>query len=82
MPTVVTIKKTETTAGDLATYSGTINMLDYIAQNPIILNCLIHVTSCDTQKHTPVFFEISPKPYNHQMWQQLNSLESNFKCEE
>ena len=82
VPTVVTIKKTETTTGDSATYSGTVSMLDYIAQKPIILNCLVHVKSCGTQKHTPVFFEISPRPYDHQMWQQLNSLELTFKCEE
>ena len=78
--TVVTIKKMETSTDDLTTFGGTISMLDYIAQSPITLNCLVHVKGCDTQNHTAVFFEISPKQYDHPVWQKLNNLSAGFKC--
>ena len=74
------IKKIKTEPDDIETYSGTISMLNYIAQRPITLNCLVHVKSCKTQNHTVVFFEISPKPFGHPIWQKLNEIEENFDC--
>ncbi|QEC69680.1 hypothetical protein FRZ67_21130 [Panacibacter ginsenosidivorans] len=82
VPTIATITKAPTMQGDTATYSGTIKMLDYIAQVPIILNCLVHIKNCTTKNNTAVFFEISPKPHEHAIWQQLNKLNDDIKCSE
>lgn len=80
VPTVAMIKKTETMNGDTETFTGTISMLDYIAQNPMVLNCLIHIKNCTTEKNTVVLFEISPRPFDHDLWKQLNKLNADFKC--
>ena len=78
--TVANIKKIKTDTRDLETYSGTINMLDYMTQSPMILNVFIHVKSCPVQNHTALFFEISPKPFSHLIWQKLNQLWTDFDC--
>jgi hypothetical protein len=77
---VATIKKIETAPGDTETYRGTISMLDYldIMHNTITLNCLVHKKDCNT--HTALIYEISPKPLEHKIWQQLNNLEDSFRC--
>ena len=78
----VMLKKTTPEPDDLETYTGTIDMLDYMAQRPMTLNCLVHVKSCSVQGHIPVFFEISPKPFDHPIWHVLRSMKEKFACEE
>lgn len=80
VPTKVTIKKMETASGDVATYEGTVNMLDYMAQKPIILNCQIHVKKCPALKHTAIFFEISPQSFERNIWQQFLKIRKSFSC--
>jgi hypothetical protein len=80
IPTVINIKKIETEKGDLESYSGTINMLDYMEQKPITLNCMIQLKSCSEKNKTFIFHEISPKPFTHKVWQSLNELKINFDC--
>jgi len=78
----VTIKKIKAEPDDLETYSGVINMFDYLGQKPIALNCLVHVKTCGAQDHIPVFFEISPKPFDHPLWQELRKSKQKFTCVE
>ncbi len=73
-------KKIKTAAGDLESYNATINMLDYHTQQPMTLNCLIHVKECTTQKHTAIYFELSPKPFTHSVWKKLNQIGNSFEC--
>jgi hypothetical protein len=80
VPTVASIKTMATMSGDIATFTGTISMLDYHSENPIILNCMIHIKKCDTKDHTALLFQISPKPFDHLVWKQLNMLNTNFTC--
>jgi len=80
VPTNTVIKKVKTAANDIETYSGTISMLDYIAQRPITLNCLVHVKSCKTQNRRGVFIEISPKPFGHSIWKEFGNIEESFDC--
>lgn len=75
------IKKTKTNEGDLKTFKGTIYMLDYMEQKPITLNCIVHLKSCSGQDKTFIFTEISPKPYDHKIWQSLNQLWTDFRCD-
>ena len=81
IPAVAALKKIETATGDTETYNGTITITDYldIMFNPITLNCLVHKKNCSG--HTALIFEISPNPFDHQIWQQLNTLNGDFKCE-
>jgi hypothetical protein len=76
----VRVDKIKAYSGDSGTYSGTLNMLDYMAQKPIALNFLIHVRTCTGKKNTFVFFEISPKPSSHPIWSDLNQIWKGFDC--
>ncbi len=79
-PVKASIKKRALEKGDLKTFEGTVNMLDYLTQKPIIINLVIHVRSCEGQNKTFVFHQISPRPYNDPVWDGLNLLWNNFKC--
>ncbi len=74
------MKQISTIDGDLQTYSGTIDMLDYMAQKPMTLNCTIHIKSCSDEKHTFVFYEISPKPLTDDVWKDMDKLWLSFEC--
>jgi hypothetical protein len=80
VPTDALIKKIKTAPNDLATYSGTISMLNYMAQRPITLNCLVHVKSCQELNHTAVYFEISPQKFTHPIWNEFNKMLDDFEC--
>lgn len=72
-----TITKEE---GDITTFEGTVKMLNYMKEKPIILNVKVHLKSCATLKNTYIFYELSPQPYSHTVWKSLNLLWVNFKC--
>ena len=55
-------------------------MFDYHTQQPMTLNCLIHVKECKDQKHTAVYFEVSPKPFTHPVWKKMNQIGDSFDC--
>ena len=80
VPVNTSIKKIKTAANDLETYSGTINMLDYMTQRPITLNCLVHLKNCNKQNHAAIFFEISPQPFGHIIWTEFKKIEESFDC--
>ncbi len=82
VPTTAAIKKIKTSPNDAETYIGTISMLNYLAQQPMVLQCLIHVKSCKEQDHTAVFIEVSPKYFEHPVWHELNKIEESFDCKE
>ena len=65
---------------DLTTYTGTIEMLDYMQQKPITLHCIVHQVRCPEEDKTILFYELSPKPFTHKNWQSLNQLWLDFKC--
>lgn len=79
-PTQVTIKKTTAEADDLETYTGTIHMFNYLAQVPMTLNYLLHIKSCAAQNRIPLFFEISPQPFDHPLWRKLKEPKQKFVC--
>ena len=68
------------TPGDAATFSATIAMLDYHTQQPITLNCLMHVKECKNQKHTAIYIEVSPKPLLDPVWKKMNQIGDSFDC--
>ena len=82
VPTRVKVKRVPTEPDDAETYSGTIDMLDYMAMKPIRLNFMAHVKSCSDRKHFPVFLELSPKAFEDGIWVELKGMKKRFKCEE
>jgi hypothetical protein len=81
VPVKTEFKKVKTEKGDLKTFQGTIGMLDYMEQKPMMLNCIVHVKSCSGQNKTYIFNELSPKPYSDNIWKSLNQLWTGFNCD-
>jgi hypothetical protein len=79
-PVRVTMRKVAVESGDLQTYGGTIEMLDYMEQKPMKLNCVVHVKECAGRNSTYVFYEVSPRPMTDGLWKELRSLWTTFDC--
>jgi hypothetical protein len=79
LPTTLHFKKIKTDHGDLQTFQGTIHMLDYMEQKPIVLNVLVHEKKC---KDKAVIFELSPQPLGNAIWRQLDEFNRSFRCEQ
>lgn len=80
VPVTASIEKKATEQGDLQTFQGSVNMMDYMTKKPLTVNLIIHVKSCEGQNNTFVFHEVSPKPFTDNVWNGLNQLWTNFKC--
>ena len=80
IPVVTSFKKAMKDQGDLNTFTGTIQMVDYMGQKPIVLNCRVHLRSCTGENKTFIFYELSPKPQHHEIWRSLDKLWHDFKC--
>ncbi len=76
-----TFKKITSEFSDLATYTGTVTMLDYMQRKPITLYSKVHVRKCTLKNKTLVFHELSPKPFSHKNWKLLDQLWIDFSCE-
>jgi hypothetical protein len=80
VPVKVVLKKTTAETGDQETYSGTVDMLDYMEQKPITHNCVIHIKACPDKNNTFVFTQISPQPLTSDVWKSLKDLWTTFDC--
>jgi hypothetical protein len=80
VPTITSIKKIKTYQGDLHTFSGTIDMLDYMAQQPMRLYCIVHVKNYKEANRFFLFFDVSPKPMNDKIWKDLEGLWEHFNA--
>lgn len=77
---VASFKEVTKENNDLKTFNGTIDMLDYMAKKPIKLYCKVHVTTDTDKTKTFIFYELSPKPLSHTVWQSLDILWKDFRC--
>jgi len=80
LPVKTTFKQTKTEKGDLKTFTGSIEMVDYMKQKQITLNAIVHVRTCPEENKTNVFYQLSPKEFSHNNWVGLNKLWLDFKC--
>jgi hypothetical protein len=80
IPVATSFNEVRNDPGDLKTYAGTIKMLDYMEQKPMVLNCKVHLNSCPGENKTFIFYELSPKPLSHDIWLRLDKLWLDFKC--
>jgi hypothetical protein len=76
---LASIEPGKTEPGDSLTFTGSINMLDYLQKKKIRLRCLVHVKPCQEGK-TAIFFEFSPQASNHPIWSELHQLWQEFRC--
>ncbi len=79
-PVTVGFKTITTAAGDVKTFEGTVHMLNYIIQEPMVLNIVIHQKYCPDKTHSILLFEVSPKPFSDPNWIKLNKLNADFSC--
>jgi hypothetical protein len=79
-PVNTAFKKVQAAKGDVKTFTGTIEMIDYMQQQPITLNCRAHLKYCKDEDKTILFYELSPQPYTHTVWTSLNQLWLDFRC--
>ena len=80
IPVVASFNEAKKDKGDLKTYIGTIKMVDYMSQKPMVLNCKAHLKSCLGENKTFIFYELSPQPLSHNIWLSLDKLWLDFKC--
>lgn len=78
IPVKTIVKQVTTSEGDLKTFNGMIEMLDYMEQRPITLNCIIHTRKYKEKDKTFVFYELSPKPFSDSIWSKLDGLWTDF----
>jgi len=67
---------------DESTFTGTIQMVDYMGKQPITLQSTIHVRKCPGSDHTIIFHQFSPQQRTALVWTKLNGLWDNFRCSE
>jgi hypothetical protein len=77
---ITTFKEIAKDTHDVKTFNGTIQMFDYMAKQTIVINCKVHVKICKNKTKTFIFYELSPKPLSHIVWQSLDALWTDFKC--
>jgi hypothetical protein len=80
IPVATSFKEAKKDKGDLKTFFGTVTMLDYMEQKPITLHCKVHMKSCLGENKTFIFYELSPQPLSHNVWQSLDKLWIDFTC--
>lgn len=79
-PVITAFKKVPADKGDVTTFTGTIEMIDYMQQKSITLNCKAHLKYCKDEDKTILFYELSPQPFTHTVWSGLGKLWSDFRC--
>ncbi len=79
IPVTASISEIKAIKGDAKTFKGTILMQDYMSQKPLTLYCKIHLSAMHCYDKTYIFFELSPQPFMHKIWTELDKLFSDFK---
>ena len=80
--TKTTIEKIATATGDQETYSGKISTLNFLTKKPIIFFTTVHIQNYSVAKSSALFFEISPKPYENPVWQELDNIVQGFQIQQ
>lgn len=62
-------------------FKGKIEVYDALFKKEIILlNANISVSYCDKMERYIVFFRLSPKEYEHKVWDDLDAVEIKTDC--
>jgi hypothetical protein len=72
-------QKIKTAANDQETYEGTVNTLNYLNHKELLLNVRVHLRNLTGTTATAILFEVSPQPYSHAVWKDLDEVLQGFK---
>lgn len=64
---------------DQQTYEGSISTLNFLTGKPLVLYTVIHVRNYPAANHSALLFELSPKPYDNIIWDDLNGVVAGFR---
>lgn len=73
-------KLTKPQGEDESTFTGTIQMVDYMGKRPITLQATVHLKKCPGNDHSIIFHQFSPQKRTAPVWTRLNQLWNNFQC--
>jgi hypothetical protein len=60
---------------------GTVETFDsFVTAEMISLNVKICQVSCEEQGMTALFFELSPQPFEHEVWAEMDAIRQGFRC--
>ena len=63
-------------------FSGEVRTFDAFAtRKPVELNARIEIWACQPHQRQVVFFEFSPQPPSHAIWNVLHGIREDFRCE-
>lgn len=75
-------KLAEPQGEDESTFTGAIQMVDYMGKQPITLHSTVHVRKCPGTDHTIIFHQFSPQERSAPVWSKLVGLWDTFQCSE
>ena len=78
-PANVTVTKLEPVGDDKETYRAEVKMLSFMTQLPIVLRVILHVKNADAGRRTAIRVDASPKPLDHAIWKELESIKVTIK---
>ncbi len=77
---IPTVAKITSNVKDGLSFTGTVEMLDYMDEKPMTLNIQIRVKKCPQNRKTAIFFEVSPQSKDHFIWRNFSSIWNGFDC--
>ena len=78
---VVELEAVESSSSDHAQWQGTVSTYDaFTTRKPIKLGVRIEIVPCPSQGHVAAFFQLSPQPIHHRIWEVMAEMRSGFRC--
>jgi len=78
----VQLEPTESSTPDHPQWAGTAATYDvFVTRKPIRLNVRIDIVPCPSQSRVAAIFQLSPQPHDNSIWEVLDNLRQEFRCE-
>ena len=78
----VQLEPRESSTSDHPQWEGSAATYDvFVTRKPIRLNVRIDIVPCSSQGHVAAFFQLSPQPPDNSIWEILDNLRHEFRCE-
>lgn len=79
-PVKVQLHKIAADKTDRLAFEGKVEMMDYMTQDPIVLNFRIHIKKeIYWGNFSAIFLEASPQSYNHKVWVEMDEIGNGIK---
>ena len=76
------LEPTESSTPDHPQWEGTATTYGvFVTRKPIQLGVRMDIIPCPLQGHVAAIFQLSPQPHDHSIWEVLNNLRQEFRCE-